>query len=126
MARSSSTLATIGFVLVALVATAAAGRTLTDLNPGRNSVDLGTAGDFAVLAKSGVSTVPQSIVTGDIGVSPIGQGALTGFNLILNPDNIYTESDQVDGKIYAADSASPTPVKMTAAIGDMETAYSDA
>jgi hypothetical protein len=126
MARASSTTATIGFVLLALVATATAGRTLSDNNPGRNSINLGTAADFAVLAKSGVSTVPQSIITGDVGVSPIGQAALTGFALKSNSDSIFTESDQVDGKLYAADNASPTPVKMTAAIGDMETAYSDA
>ena len=81
---------------------------------------------FAILAKAGVSTVPQSVVTGDVGVSPIGQAALTGFALKLNSDNVYTESDQVVGKLYAANNASPTPVKMTAAIGDMETAYSDA
>ena len=128
MARASSTTATIAFVLLALVATATAGRTLSESPPdaGRHSVPLGTAGDFAILAKAGVSTVPTSVITGDVGVSPIDQAALTGFALKLNSDNVYTESDQVVGKLYAANNASPTPVKMTAAIGDMETAYSDA
>ena len=34
-------------------------------------VDLGTASNFAILAKSGISTVPTSVVTGNIAVSPI-------------------------------------------------------
>ena len=38
---------------------------------GQAPVNLGTAGNFVILAKSGVSTVPNSVVTGDIGVSPI-------------------------------------------------------
>ena len=40
-----------------------------DLAPGL-PVDLGTAAGFVVLAKSGISSVPASIITGDIGVSP--------------------------------------------------------
>src|SRR5579884_2908225 len=32
-------------------------------------VSLGTAGNFAILAKSGISTVPASSVTGDLGIS---------------------------------------------------------
>ena len=33
-------------------------------------VDLGASGNFVILGKSGISTVPQSTVTGNIGVSP--------------------------------------------------------
>jgi hypothetical protein len=43
-------------------------------------VNLGTAGNYAVLAKSGISTVPPSAITGDIGVSPIDQQPLRGFH----------------------------------------------
>jgi hypothetical protein len=99
------------------------------LNPapqGPGTVDLGTAGDFAILAKSGVSTVPPSDITGDVGVSPIGRGALTGFSLIANSAGTYTTSAQVTGKLYAANDNPSTPVKMTAAVSDMETAYNDA
>ena len=39
-------------------------------------VNLGTAGDFAILAKSGISSVPNSVITGDIGVSPIAASAV--------------------------------------------------
>ena len=47
-------------------------------------VDLGTAGNFAVLSKAGISTVPPSAIVGDIGVSPIDSTAITGFDLILD------------------------------------------
>jgi hypothetical protein len=96
------------------------------LAQGPGPVDLGTAGDFAILAKSGVSTVPPSVITGDVGVSPIAQTAITGFSLIANPEGRYTTSAQVTGKLYAASDIAPTPVKMTTAVGDMEIAYNDA
>ena len=44
-------------------------------------VNLGMAGNYAILAKSGISTVPKSVITGDIAVSPIGSTAITGFSL---------------------------------------------
>jgi len=93
---------------------------------GPGTVDLGTAADFAIIAKSGVSTVPFSVITGDVGVSPIAGDALTGFSLITNSVGKYTTSAQVTGKLYTANDIAPTPVKMTAAVGDMETAYTDA
>jgi hypothetical protein len=96
------------------------------LPKGPGVVDLGTAGDFAILAKSGVSTVPPSVITGDIGVSPIAQSAMTGFSLIANSAGTYATSAQVTGKLYAASDIAPTPVKMTAAVGDMEIAYTNA
>jgi len=105
-------------VLLALVARAAA------LGPA--PVELGTAGDFAILAKSGVSSVAGSVIVGDVGVSPITQTALTGFGLVASPDTKYTTSAQVTGKLYSASNAAPTPAKMTLAVGDMQTAYTDA
>jgi len=45
-------------------------------------VNLGTAGNYAILAKTGISTVPNSVITGNIGVSPIDSTAITGFSLI--------------------------------------------
>lgn len=89
-------------------------------------VNLNSAGDFVILAKSGVSTVPPSNIRGDIGVSPITSTAITGFALIMDSSGEFSTSAQVDGKIYAPDYASPTPVKMTTAISDMETAYTNA
>lgn len=89
-------------------------------------VDLGTAGDFTILAKSGISTVPASTITGDIGVSPIDQTAITGFSETMDATNTFSTSTQVTGKIYAADYAPPTPVNMTTAVSDMATAYTNA
>lgn len=92
----------------------------------RAPVNLGTADNFAVLTKSGVSTIPPSSITGDIGVSPIDQTAITGFSLVMDPSNVFATSTQVTGKVYAADFADPTPFNLTTAVGDMETAYNDA
>ena len=89
-------------------------------------VKLGTAGNFAILSKTGISNVPSSRVNGDMGVSPIAHTAITGFSETANSTNTFSTSAQVVGKIYAADYAAPTPTYMTTAIGDMEIAYNDA
>ncbi|MEI7901079.1 MAG: ice-binding family protein, partial [bacterium] len=89
-------------------------------------VFLGSAGDFVILAKTGISTVPNSDITGDMGVSPIFATAITGFSLIMDSSGEFSTSTQVTGKIYAKDYMVPTPTKMTTAISNMETAYTDA
>lgn len=93
----------------------------------QSAVNLGTAGDFVVLSKSGISTTGTTSIVGDIGVSPIGSTAITGFNLIgvITTDTFLTSS-LVTGKVYAANLVSPTPSKMTTAISDMQIAYTDA
>ncbi|MFH1608380.1 MAG: PKD domain-containing protein [archaeon] len=91
-----------------------------------SSVDLGTAGNFVILSKSGISTTGTTSITGDIGVSPIGSTAITGFGLIMDSSNEFSTSSLVTGKIYATDYTEPTPTKMTTAISDMEIAYTDA
>jgi hypothetical protein len=94
--------------------------------PGGGGVALGTAGDFAVLAKSGITNVVPSSITGDLGVSPIAATAITAFELVADSSNTFSTSSQVTGNVYAADYAVPTPTKMTTAVSDMETAYTDA
>jgi hypothetical protein len=89
-------------------------------------VNLGAAGNFVILAKSGISTTGVTSITGDMGVSPIDSTAITGFGLIMDSYNEFATSSIVTGKIYAADYASPTPTKMTTAVSDMEIAYTDA
>ena len=91
------------------------------LGPG--PVALGKAGNYAILAKTGVSTVPTSHVTGDVGVSPIDHTALTGFSETMDSSNVFSTSPQVTGKLYAADYSNPTPANLTSAISDMQTAY---
>ncbi|CAE8679679.1 unnamed protein product [Polarella glacialis] len=93
---------------------------------GPAAVILGTAGTFAILSKSGIDTVPMSVITGDIGVSPIAAAAITGFNLKLDSTNTSATATQVTGSVYASDYKSPTPAELTVTIGDMETAYTDA
>lgn len=94
--------------------------------PTLNKVDLGTAGNFVILSKSGISTVPPSAITGDIGVSPIDSTSLTGFSLTLDATTLFSTSPQITGKAYASDYGAPTPSRLTTAISDMETAYTDA
>ena len=89
-------------------------------------VNLGAAGNYVILAKSGISSVPPCAVTGNLGVSPITSTAITGFSLILDSSGQFATSSQVNGKVYAPDYASPTPVNLTTAVGDMQTAYTDA
>ena len=89
-------------------------------------VNLGMAGNYAILAKSGISSVPDSVITGNIGVSPIAATAITGFSLTLDATNEFSFSTQITGKAYAADYASPTPSNLTTAVSNMEAAYTDA
>ena len=86
-------------------------------------VDLGTAGTYVILTKAGISTVPTSVITGNIGVSPAAAGSITGFPLLPSATNVFSTTPQVVGKVYAADYAVPTPANLTTAILDMQTAY---
>ncbi|MDB4936366.1 MAG: hypothetical protein JWP87_3338 [Labilithrix sp.] len=94
------------------------------LAPG--AVNLGSAGGFVILSKSGISTVPPSAVTGELGVSPAAADAITGFALTADATNVFSVSSQVTGKVYAADFAVPTPSNLTTAVSDMQTAFTDA
>ncbi len=89
-------------------------------------VNLGTAGGFVVLAKTGISATGAASITGDIGVSPAAATYITGFGLIMDPSGTFSTSSLVTGKIYASDYTAPTPTKMTTAVSDMETAFTDA
>jgi hypothetical protein len=89
-------------------------------------VVLGTAGTFVILAKTATTNVPTSTITGNIGISPAAASFITGFALILPAGGSASTSAQVTGNVYAADYAVPTPTNLTTAIGDMQTAYTDA
>jgi hypothetical protein len=91
-----------------------------------SSVNLGTAGNFVILSKSGVSTVPPSAVTGNVGVSPAAASYITGFSLSADASNVFATSPQVTGQVFAADYTPPTPSNLTTAVSDMETAFTDA
>jgi len=84
------------------------------------AVNLGVAGDFVILSKSGITNVYKSAVTGDIGTSPITGAA------------IKVSCAEVAGTIYTADAAGPLPCRvtnasrLTTAVSNMQTAYTDA
>ncbi len=87
---------------------------------GPSSVNLGSAGNFVILAKTAVTDVPASAVTGDVGASPV-----TGAAIVMT-------CAEVTGAIYSVDTAGPLPcvvtdaTRLTTAIGDMGTAYTNA
>jgi hypothetical protein len=89
-------------------------------------VDLGAAAPFVILTKTGITNVATSAVTGNLGVSPIAATGITGLSLIADSTNRFATSSQVTGQIVAANYANPTPVLLTRAVGNMETAYTDA
>jgi hypothetical protein len=91
-----------------------------------DTVNLGAAGDYVILTKTGISTVPDSSITGDIAVSPIAATAITGFGLVMDSGGEFSKASQIAGKAFAATYASPIPTHLTTAVGDMETAYTDA
>ncbi|KAF8192279.1 hypothetical protein K438DRAFT_1762278 [Mycena galopus ATCC 62051] len=94
---------------------------------------LGTAGNFAILAKTGVSTVPDSIVGeypftayGNVGVSPATISSVTGFSLVQDVSTQFWTSTQVNGRVMGATDGLPTPGLLTVAVLDMQTAFTDA
>jgi hypothetical protein len=87
-------------------------------------VYLGTAGTYVILAKTEVTNVPTSAITGNVGLSPAAESYYTGF---AQADGTgFAVSTQVTGFMYAANMASPTPANLTTAVSDMQTAYTDA
>jgi len=93
---------------------------------GPSRVNLRTAGQYVILAKSGISTTGTTAIVGNIGVSPIAATAITGFALVMDATNTFSRSPLVTGKVWAADYAPPTPANLTTAVLDMQTAYTDA
>ena len=95
---------------------------------GQAPVNLGMAGNFTILTKTGItaSGAAGTLVTGDMGVSPGFATTITGFALVADPTNVFSTSTLVTGRIFAADYAPPTPANLTTAVSNMETAFTDA
>ena len=88
------------------------------------AVNLGTSGDYVILAQSAINNSSTSAITGDVALSPAAASYITG--MALTAATGYATSTQVTGKVYAADMADPTPINLTTAVGDMVAAYDDA
>jgi hypothetical protein len=101
-------------VLLAIFATGTANAT----SP--SPVQLGTAGTFAILSKTGITNVYQSEIVGNVGTSPI-----TGTSLLLT-------CEEVSGQVYTVDAVDNLPCTtvdatfLTSAVGDMGLAYDNA
>jgi hypothetical protein len=93
---------------------------------GAACVPLGTAGNYVILAMSGVTNVPTSAVTGHVG-SASSASNTTGFSETLDASNTFATSAQVTGRLYAFDYAAPTPAQLTQATAtDAAAAFTDA
>ena len=89
------------------------------LAAGPTKVNLLTSDSFAVLAGTGVTNVPTSTITGNVGLSPAAGSNYSGIT-----------TTQVNGTIYAADGTGPAgsvnnPGLLTTAKNDLTTAYVD-
>lgn len=91
--------------------------------------DLGAASGYAILAKTGVSTVPGSAVTGNIGLSPKARVGLTGWSETSDVTDTFSTSaqDAAPSKLYADDYVGgTTKTDLGTAVGSMQTAYTEA
>lgn len=110
----------------AISATASVTVNVAATSHGPAAVSLGSAANYAILAKSAISNVPTSAITGDIGLSPAAASFITGFSLNLPAGGTSSTAAQVTGNVFASDYAVPTPTTLTTAISAMQTAYTDA
>jgi len=89
-------------------------------------VNLGTSGDFVILAKSGIASVPTSAIIGNLGISPAAASSITGFALTADATETSAITPEVTGAVFASDYAEPTASDLTRAVSDMELAFTEA
>lgn len=90
-----------------------------------NCVDLATAANYVIFGTSGITNVPTSAVTGNLGTAAAAS-TITGFVKTMDASGTFSTDPQVIGKIYAFDYVSPTPSDMTTASNDVLAAYNAA
>lgn len=99
-----------------------------DAAAGPYFVNLRSAGNMAILSKSGITNVPTSNITGNIGASPITAASMdTVFcsditGIVYGADAAYTGSG--DSSCFAG--TAPDNTLVANAVLDMGTAYADA
>jgi lipopolysaccharide export system protein LptA len=109
-----SKLALVGAPLLAVVLV---GPAFTEAASAAQTVQLGTATPFAVLAGTAVTDVPTSTITGNVGLSPAAGTFYAGLT-----------QAEVTGTIYSVDGTGPAgnvnnPALLTTAKNDLTTAY---
>jgi len=92
--------------------------TLSSTSGTLTGANLGIAGEFAILSKTGITSVYKSTITGDIGTSPI-----TGAAMVVS-------CGEVTGNVYSVDAAGPackitSATRLGIAVLDMQAAYTD-
>lgn len=85
------------------------------------TVNLLSTEPFAILAGTGITDVPTSTITGNVGLSPTTGAAITGLTCAEVTGTIY----DVDGA-YAGACEVVDPALLTIAKNDLVTAYNDA
>jgi hypothetical protein len=103
----------------------------TTVAAGPDAVNLRTAGNFAILSKSGITNVPMSSVTGNIGASPITAFAMNtvtcsemqGGSAIYGSDTTYVGGA---GGVTCFKGTAADNTLVANAVLDMGTAYNDA
>lgn len=94
-----------------------------------SATDLAGAGSYVLLAKTGITNVTGSVITGGhVGLSPAAASFITGFSLIADSTNVFSTSSSVasPGRVYSSNYATPTPSNLTTAVLAMQAAYTDA
>jgi hypothetical protein len=116
--------------IAAIVGCSASGSGGAATNPppaGLAAVPLLTAGNYAVLAETAVTSqlVPASAITGDIAVNASSPN-LINFGIVIGVPADHWTSAQVTGKLFSSDLSPAATVIVNQASIDMVAAYTDA
>ncbi|MBE0596901.1 MAG: DUF3494 domain-containing protein [Desulfuromonadales bacterium] len=95
--------------------------TVTPAATGQMGVPLGSAANFVILASAGITNIPTSAITGDVGLTPDAGSNISGFVEPLS-------CPEVTGTIWAVDATGPAcaeidPVRLTNAKTDAAAAF---
>lgn len=88
-------------------------------------INLRTAANYELLATSGVTVGAAAEVHGDVGLTPMAAGGMTGFAMAMDAGGAFATSSIVTGKLYAANFLAPTPALLSAALADAQAAHAD-
>jgi hypothetical protein len=88
-------------------------------------VPLGAASNFVILASAGITNIPTSNITGDVGLTPDAASNITGFSLV------GSTCPEITGELYVVDATGPAcatidPTLLTNAKAAALAAFNDA